>query len=352
MKVLIIQVKMIGDVLTTSILAEKIKKKYKKAQVHYLVNSNTFPVVENNPWIDVYKIINPEISSNKSIFLNLIKYVRNQKFDVVIDVYSKISTGIITLLSAAKIRISKYKFYTSFMYTHTHKEPQFGETNYGLALENRHKLLTSLGINSSEIFKPKIYLTNKEIKSAKSLLLAKMIDFNKPIYMISVLGSSKSKTYPSKYMVIVLDFIIKIRPEAQILFNYIPNQKNDAKSIFDSCQEKTKKRIFFQVFGENIRQFLAITKLSNKLIGNEGGAVNMAKALQVQTFTIFSPWIQKEHWSLYENKNINVSVHLKDYKPKIFKNITKKKLRSNYSFFYNEFHPNLFIEQLKEFIEN
>ena len=110
MKVLIIQVKMIGDVLTTSTLAEKIKNKYKKAQVHYLVNSNTFPVVENNPFIDVYKIINPEISSNKSIFLNLIKYVRNQKFDVVIDVYSKISTGIITLLSGAKITISKYKF--------------------------------------------------------------------------------------------------------------------------------------------------------------------------------------------------------------------------------------------------
>ena len=70
MKVLIIQQKMIGDVLTTSILFEAIKNKYPDSDLHYVINSHTFPVVENNPFIDRFIFITHEIEKNKtSIFI-------------------------------------------------------------------------------------------------------------------------------------------------------------------------------------------------------------------------------------------------------------------------------------------
>ena len=56
MKILIIQHKMIGDVLITSLLCENIKKAYPNAIVDYLINSNTLPVLENNPYIN-HKIV-------------------------------------------------------------------------------------------------------------------------------------------------------------------------------------------------------------------------------------------------------------------------------------------------------
>ena len=49
MKILVIQQKMIGDVLTSSILFEVLRAKYPNAQLDYLVNSHTLPVIENNP---------------------------------------------------------------------------------------------------------------------------------------------------------------------------------------------------------------------------------------------------------------------------------------------------------------
>ena len=52
MKVLVIQQKMIGDVLTSSILFEAIKIEHPSAELHYLINSHTVPVVENNPFVD------------------------------------------------------------------------------------------------------------------------------------------------------------------------------------------------------------------------------------------------------------------------------------------------------------
>ena len=56
MKVLIIQHKRIGDVLVSTILCENVKKAFPNSTVDYLINSNTLPVLENNPYID-HKIV-------------------------------------------------------------------------------------------------------------------------------------------------------------------------------------------------------------------------------------------------------------------------------------------------------
>ena len=41
MKILVIQQKMIGDVLTTSLLFELLREKNPEAELHYLINSTT-----------------------------------------------------------------------------------------------------------------------------------------------------------------------------------------------------------------------------------------------------------------------------------------------------------------------
>ena len=71
MKILIIQHKMIGDVLLTSLLCENIKKAFPNATVDYLINTNTLPVLENNPYIDEKIIFNEK--ENKGL-LKLIKF--------------------------------------------------------------------------------------------------------------------------------------------------------------------------------------------------------------------------------------------------------------------------------------
>ena len=52
MKILVIQQKMIGDVLASSTLCNTLKNEYPEAQIDYLIYPFTSPVVENNPNID------------------------------------------------------------------------------------------------------------------------------------------------------------------------------------------------------------------------------------------------------------------------------------------------------------
>lgn len=341
---------MIGDVLTTSILFEALKTKFTNAELHYLINSHTHPVVENNPFIDKFIFFTPEIEKNKKKLWQLAMEIKKQKFDIVIDAYSKLSSNLITALSGAKTKISKYKPYTAFLYSHPINYRTTPLTEAGLAIENRLQLLEPLNSAFSKInMKPKIYLTEAEKEAAKQFLLTFKIDLDKPLFMISVLGSDDNKTYPLEYMANVLDQIVN-QTKGQLLFNYIPKQLKEAQTVFNYSQKETQDHIYMNIFGKSLREFLALTFYCNALIGNEGGAVNMAKALTIPTFTIFSPWIDKKTWSIFEN-NRNVSVHLKDYKPELYSHKEEKELKKEALTLYREFKPSYFSEELNCFLK-
>ncbi len=340
---------MIGDVLTSSILFEALCEEYPNAELHYLINTHTYPVVENHPCIDKFIFFTPEIESSKKALLQFAKSIQKKEFDVVVDVYSKISSNIITLFSGAKTKISYHKWYTTLVYNHNVKRLKVTDRNCGLAIVNRMQLLEPLGISFNAI-RPKIYLTNNEVEDAKKQLKSNNISLSKPLFMISVLGSGLNKTYPLDYMASVIDEIAATT-NGQILFNYIPNQLVEAETIYNACKPETRKQIYFDVFGKSLRSFLALTSLCNAIIGNEGGAINMAKALNIKTFAIFAPWIDKQTWSIFEKNGVNESVHLKDYKPEIYNGKIEKDMKAEAKNLYIQFKPELFKDKLNKFLK-
>lgn len=341
---------MIGDVLTSSILFEVLRQKYPTGQLDYLINEHTFPVVQNNPFINEFIFFtNKEISSKIALF-KLAKRIKNENYDVVIDVYSKFSSNLISFLSGSKTRISKFKWYTSFIYTNSFKEQKTSKSNAGLAIENRLQLLEPVLNEIPQIVQPKIYLTENEIKDSQKFLIKHKIDLDAPLIMISVLGSGENKTYPIPYMAQLIDAIVS-NTKAQILFNYIPSQEHKAKALLNLCKVDTKKHVYFNVFGKDLREFLAITKHCNALIGNEGGAVNMAKALNIPTFSIYSPWILKEAWNMFEDGKIHVSVHLNDVKPELYIGKSYKAMKKNVSKLYEKFSPDFILPKLNAFLK-
>jgi len=352
MKLLIIQQKMIGDVLITSLLFELLRDKFPNAELHYLINSHTYPVVENNPYINKFVFFTKEMEQSKLELYRFLKQIKSEKYDTVIDAYGVINSNLISCFSKAKTKISIKKPYSSFIYTHTFKNSKTAKTNAGLAIENRIQLLQPIVNETLAPIKPKIYLTETEIKKTKSFLIDAGTELKKPLIMTSVLGSDLTKTYPFEYMAKVLDRIAEIIPNVQLLLNYMPEQFKDVKAIYDLCKPKTQDAILLGIKSKSLRDFICITHFCNALIGNEGGAVNMAKAIDTPTFAIFSPWINKIAWNSFENENTNVSVHLKDMKPELYNTNSLKKIKENYSTFYYDFKPQFFMEKLTSFLDN
>ena len=240
MKILIIQHKMIGDVLITSLLCENIKKAYPNAIVDYLINSNTLPVLENNPYID-HKIVFDE-KENKRL-MNLIKFskkVNQNKYDVVIDAYSKLQSWVDVFINNAPKKISYKKIGRTFLYTDNVEKHDEPNSYLGLAIEHRLSLLKPLGIETPLATEPKLYLTEEEINFAKDLFTKHQVDSTRKTVMISLLGSDSSKTYPLNEMAKMVDFIGK-HYNVNIVFNYFPKQLPQVKKVYNQLSDETKK---------------------------------------------------------------------------------------------------------------
>lgn len=349
MKILVIQQKMIGDVLVSSIICNNLRIAYPDAQIDYLVYESTTPVLEGNKNIDNIILFQEKHRKSKKEFFKLILQIRANKYDLLIDAYSKLESWMIVLLSNAKRKISYKKKGRTFLYTDNVPFEPFPKTNLGLAIERRLSLLESLNLNIEIDPLPKLFVTKKENQEALSLFEKHQLKKERKTVMISLLGSEKLKTYPLEYMANVVDAIADSF-DVNILFNYFPKQINDAKFVLDNCKSSTQEKIYFNLLGNDLRSFIAIMNQCDLILGNDGGAINMAKALKKPSFIIFSPWIEKKIWATFEDGLMHRSVHLNDFKPELFLDFSEKELKTNTPVLYKAFRPELFINQLIDFL--
>ena len=349
-RILVIQHKMIGDVLVSSIICNNLRKAYPKAQIDYLVNDNTVDVLKDNPNISSLIIFDKK---KQNSFIELIKFalsLRKNKYDLVIDAYSKLQSWIIVLLCGGNRKISYKKKGRTFLYNDNIPYIENSNTNFGLAIERRLSLLSPLKLNFKPDPYPKLFLDITEQQFANEIFKIHEVKTSKKTVMISLLGSEKIKTYPLNYMATLIDYISD-RYNVNILFNYFPKQLDEAKKVFNSCKKSTQENIYFDLLGNNLREYIAIMNKCDIIIGNDGGAINLAKALDKPSFIIFSPWIDKLIWATFEDGNKHSSIHLKDVTPDYFINKTEKELKENALKLYENLKPNYVIEKITPFLD-
>jgi heptosyltransferase-2 len=350
MKILVIQQKMIGDVLISSLLCDNLRKAYPKAQIDYMVYESTIAVLQGNTSFNNLILFEKKHQNSKRAYFKLLVSVRRQEYDVIIDAYSKLESWIIVLFSNAKQKISYWKKGRTFLYTDNLKRKKIADTNLGLIIEQRLELLNPLKLKIDLDTFPKIFVTSEERDFAKNMFASHKIEDSKKTIMLSILGSSPEKTYPAAYMTQLIDFIADTG-EMNLLFNYMPNQIEEAKLIYKGCKKETKAKINFLLIGKSVRDFIAIMDACDLIIGNDGGAINMAKALRKPSFIIFCPWIDKNGWATFEDGVSNVSVHLNDFKPELFFEKSASDAKKNNDELYHLFIPELIMPKLKVFLE-
>lgn len=339
MKILVIQNKKIGDVLLSTILCANLKKAIPNAEIHYLISEEALPLLKGNPHIDKPVVIKSEHRTTKKAYLNFALQLKHEQYDVIIDAYSKIESWVIVFLSKAKIRISFKKKYRTFLYTHNLSREELTDSTPGKMIDIRLLLISPFIKDIIPEREPRLYLQADEIQETKNWLKNYQKECSQLI-MIPILGSTPNKTYPINYM---LDLIHRLahHTNAVLIFNYSHHQKEIAKNIYDSCSNQIKHQIIYDIPNYSLRTFILIMNECTAIIGNEGGSIHIAKALNKPSFTIFSPMVSKLEWSTFEDDCMHVAVHPDDYfKP-------QKEINS-----YQQLTPCLIWPKLALFIEN
>ena len=350
MKVLVIQQKMIGDVLLSTLICKNIKIWNPTFKIDFVANRHTLDVLENNPYIDNIIVFNDSFKNNKWGLIKFILSFRKKRYDYVIDAYGKLESILLTIFTASPVKIGYFKFYTSWVYNYPIRRIKSSDGKLQLSILNRLNLLGPIMGNLASSTDFNIYLSKKEEKEISLKFDRFNLSDKKPI-MISAMGSDKNKTYPFKYLAKLIDFTFEIT-KAPLILNYMPSQKKEINRLFMMLQTNTRGSIIRRLTPNSLRDYMLTVSKCQAVIGNEGGAINIAKALSKPTFAIFSPIINPTGWHT-EIENKNVAIHLKDYFPKEFNNRDKIKFKKNkqVSTLYLKLNPKLFKQKLLSFLK-
>ncbi|WP_310992327.1 glycosyltransferase family 9 protein [Aequorivita marina] len=348
-KILVIQNKRIGDVLISSVIANNIKKVFPNSEVTYFVYEYTAGVLENNPNIDRVIAVNEKKLKSYLALLKTILRIKKEKYDIIFDPYSKLQSRLICLFSGARYRIGLKRAHKELklpFYTHPVSFLENRSKTCGKAIEDRINMITSVFELKEPEYAPKIFLTAEEKNYSR------IDSLPKPIIMLGILGSTPQKSMPYEYMVELINYITE-NYHGTILFNYMPDQKAEALKVYEMCRDKDL--INLDIYEDNIRGFIKLVNKCDLLVSNEGGSVHITKAVNIPTFTIYSPYVNKEHWSSFEDKKHHDSIHLMEEKPNLFSSFTleeRRGIEEDPHSLYKELTPEMILSKLRPFLEH
>jgi len=348
MKALVVQIKHIGDAVVSGLILTGLKRHDAEIETHYMVISSAKQAVLHNQDIDSFFLVDAGKLMSLSYVWNLIRQVREERYDLVLDVYGKPIGNLLSFFSKAKTRVGYAKKRSAWIYTH-HVDPENAQlTAEPHSVRDRKLFLDAIDVDSS-CLSPAIELTREELDKAEKRIRKAGLEPRSKLFMVGILGSGETKSYPASYMAHLLDEVVEKEPNITLLVNYIPSQLQQVESILALTREETRARVNLDLYADGLRDFLALLKQCSGLFGNEGGAVNMAKALGVPTFAIYSPQIKLNAWSgVEEREALHPSAHLIMYRPELLP--VKKSDTFRQAELYKLFEPHLFLKNLLEFV--
>ena len=114
-KILLIQTAFIGDVVLATALVEKIHASVPAVKIDFLVRKGNESLLKNNPHINEVLIWDKKNNKTKNLF-GLIRQIRKNRYDKVINIQRYFSTGLLTAFSGAKETIGFDKNPLSFLF--------------------------------------------------------------------------------------------------------------------------------------------------------------------------------------------------------------------------------------------
>lgn len=251
-KILVIQTAFIGDVILATPVLEALHQAYPKAEIYMVVKSSCETLFTNHPYVQEVFIYH----KNKNKLLNLLalhKKIRKHKFDLAVNLHRFFTSGLLTVLSGAKVKIGFRKNPLSFLFTHKYQhiigDVNVHEKDRNLSLieglvntQKAHvKLYPSIfDYEQTKHYKAVPYICiaptsawfTKQMPIAKWVELINAIDEQFTIYLIGHKSDKdicekikKQTTHPK---VIILAGMLEILQSAALMQDAVMNYVNDS----------------------------------------------------------------------------------------------------------------------------
>ncbi|HYH55633.1 MAG TPA: glycosyltransferase family 9 protein, partial [Anseongella sp.] len=115
-KYLIIQTAFLGDVVLATVLIEKLHEHFPEAQIDFLLRKGNEGLLKGHPWLNQVLVWDKGKGKYRNLYA-LLRKIRREKYNAVINLQRYASTGLLTGFSAGSRRIGFNKNPFSFLFT-------------------------------------------------------------------------------------------------------------------------------------------------------------------------------------------------------------------------------------------
>ncbi len=277
-RILVIQLRQMGDVLLTTPALHALRRKFPSAKIAFLVDQPFEPLLRLNPDLDQIIVRDP----NKSIEgVTTLRRVRQFKPDLVVDYLQNPRTAIISLLSGAKATLSYANKRRSFFYT-VKAEPS-GQ----YVAEEKLSLLKPLGIESGEL---NLVLNFPKAADEKMDRLLKELGIsNQNLVVLDLFHKRPSRQWPIENYIEIADRLVE-NFQVKVIISCLPENRVRAEQAISQARQK-----HFIASNLDLLELAALIHRAKLFLGGDAGPKHIAVSQKVPSFTILGP--SGEQWT-------------------------------------------------------
>lgn len=263
-KILIIQTAFLGDAILATSVVEEIHHSLPEAKIYLLVKKGNEDIFKEHPYLMVWT----HDKSNKYISLfRLIKKIRKEKFDAVINLHRYLSSNILTILSGAKFK-SGFESLFTFLFNH-HIKHRFEKNLHEI---HRYHEITMPLTHASKVFLPKLYPIEKLPNN-----------FSPQTKYVCIFPGSvwSTKQLPPEQWI---KLIRKFSADMEI---YLCGSSGEYK-LCEYILVKCERNNIFNIAGKySLSDTIRIIQHSQRIYCNDSAPLHMASALNIPTTAFF-----------------------------------------------------------------
>lgn len=252
-KILIIQLRQLGDVLLTTPVIKPLKERFPDAKLSFLTEKNAYDILSGNPYLDEIIVIPRKSSTGGQI--KVILDIRRKGFDLILDYMANPKTAYISLFSKAKIKVTIDRSLRRFAY-----DIRVNPVG-GYAVDYKLSMLRPFGIEGADSM-PYIFVPHESNDKITAFLKAASIRDDDFVVCIDATHRRVTRKWAGKGFAEVADRLKELY-SAKVVFLWGPGEREEVERIMSLCRHR---HIIDP--GSDIKGLAALIKKADLLIGN------------------------------------------------------------------------------------
>jgi ADP-heptose:LPS heptosyltransferase len=286
-RILVIQFRQIGDVLLSTPVLRALRSAYPQSYIAFLTEPSPGRVLQGNPLLDEV-IIRPRHSTWRQQW-QLLRHIRHQRFELVIDLMGNPRSAVLSRFSGARHRLAFAHFPRSLLYTILvtphHPVPEY-------AVHTRLRLLRPLGIQATDIT-PVLPYTQGDQDTVTTFLRAHAITPQEFLVCIDPTHHVPTRQWPGAHFSALVDLLSE-RLGARVLLLWGPGEEAQVQAIAAAAYSQP---MLIPAWG--LHTLAALLAQTDLFIGCNSAPLHIAVSQGIPTLTIMGAtrsvnWIPPE----------------------------------------------------------